>query len=109
MQERLAFLSRSLVAPVVRNMPGKFSSPNAVAMLLATGWAMSQFGDRDGSWFHIPLPVAEDLLKNYIELSRQWLEIMTMGANSNGGLQLGDEPTVSAPVQSNGNGNGSSS
>lgn len=44
-----------------------------------------------------------------IELNRQWLELMTMGANSNGGLQLGDEPTISAPVQGNGNGNGSSS
>ncbi|MFW8744971.1 hypothetical protein [Mesorhizobium japonicum] len=44
-----------------------------------------------------------------IELNRQWLEIMTMGANSNGGLQLGDEPSINAPVQANGNGNGSAS
>ena len=33
-----------------------------------------------------------------IELSRQWLETMTMGANSNGGLHLGDEPTLTTPV-----------
>jgi hypothetical protein len=44
-----------------------------------------------------------------IELNRQWLEIMTMGANSNGGLQLGDEPSITAPVQGNGSANGSGS
>ncbi|MBI5161982.1 MAG: ATP-dependent DNA ligase [Micrococcales bacterium] len=29
-----------------------------------------------------------------IELNRQWLETLTMSANSNGGLQLIDEPTI---------------
>jgi hypothetical protein len=33
-----------------------------------------------------------------IELSRQWLEVMTQGANSNGGLHLGEEPPLTAPV-----------
>lgn len=41
-----------------------------------------------------------------IELNRQWLEIMTMGANSNGGLQLGDEPSTAASAQGNGGSNG---
>lgn len=30
------------------------------------------------------------------ELNRQWLEAMTMGANSNGGLHVGDEPGADA-------------
>lgn len=35
------------------------------------------------------------------ELNRQWLEQLTMSANSNGGLQLSDEPGMSmiAPAQ----------
>lgn len=31
-----------------------------------------------------------------IELSRAWLEQLTLSANSNGGLQLTDEPSMSA-------------
>jgi hypothetical protein len=44
-----------------------------------------------------------------IELSRQWLETMTMGANSNGGLHLGEEPSLNAsiPTGNGGGGNGS--
>lgn len=34
----------------------------------------------------------------HIDLRRDWLEIMTMGANSNGGLHLGDEPDPEAPM-----------
>jgi len=37
-----------------------------------------------------------------IELSRAWLEQMTLGANSNGGLHLGDDPTLTSPVSTNG-------
>lgn len=33
-----------------------------------------------------------------IELRREWLEIMTMGANSNGGLYLGEEPSITTPL-----------
>lgn len=33
-----------------------------------------------------------------IELRREWLEAMTMGANSNGGLMLGDEPSLATPI-----------
>jgi hypothetical protein len=33
-----------------------------------------------------------------IDLRREWLEIMTMGANSNGGLYLGDEPSITSPI-----------
>ena len=33
-----------------------------------------------------------------IELRRDWLESMTMGANSNGGLMLGEEPSLSSPI-----------
>ena len=33
-----------------------------------------------------------------VELNRQWLEIMTLSANSNGGLHLNDEPTLNAPL-----------
>ena len=33
-----------------------------------------------------------------VELRRDWLEIMTMGANSNGGLHLADEPAITSPV-----------
>ena len=40
-----------------------------------------------------------------IELNRQWLEIMTMGANSNGGLQLGDEPSLNGNGSPNGGSN----
>jgi hypothetical protein len=32
------------------------------------------------------------------ELRREWLEAMTIGANSNGGLQLGEEPPVTGSV-----------
>lgn len=36
-----------------------------------------------------------------IELNRSWLETLTMSANSNGGLQLTEEPsmTLTSPVQ----------
>ena len=33
-----------------------------------------------------------------IELSRAWIEAMTQGANSNGGLQLGAEPSLTTPI-----------
>lgn len=32
------------------------------------------------------------------ELRRDWLEVMTMGANSNGGLFLGEEPPITSPI-----------
>lgn len=37
-----------------------------------------------------------------IELNRAWLEQLTLGANSNGGLQLGDEPSLTSPIPTNG-------
>jgi len=48
-------------------------------------------GGRSAAWIAPDIP----LLFQYdggtdIELDRRWLETMTMGANSNGGLQLGD-------------------
>lgn len=33
-----------------------------------------------------------------IELRREWLELMTIGANSNGGLMLSDEPAPTASI-----------
>jgi hypothetical protein len=50
---------------------------------------------------NIPLFFAYDGGRS-IELSRQWLEAMTMGANSNGGLHLGDEPSITSPPHGNG-------
>jgi len=32
------------------------------------------------------------------ELRREWLEAMTVGANSNGGLLLGEEPPATGPI-----------
>ena len=36
--------------------------------------------------------VFEYAADEHVDLRRDWLEIMTMGANSNGGLYLSDEP-----------------
>lgn len=41
-----------------------------------------------------------------LELNRHWLEVMTMGANSNGGLQLGPEPTPTTPTPTVSDGHG---
>jgi hypothetical protein len=41
-----------------------------------------------------------------LELNRHWLELMTMGANSNGGLQIGPEPAATAPTPTVSDGHG---
>ncbi|GAA2086468.1 hypothetical protein GCM10009840_25140 [Pseudolysinimonas kribbensis] len=53
----------------------------------------------------IPLFFEYDGGRN-LELNRHWLEVMTMGANSNGGLQLGAEPTPTTPTPTVSDGHG---
>lgn len=68
-------------------------------------WRDEIGGGRSAAWIapDIPMLFAYESTKN-IELNRQWLEAMTMGANSNGGLQLGDEPSTTPPAQADGDG-----